>query len=306
MRVGTSLRSGYRAHGRTGGCAVDGRAGAGRGRRRARQPVRRRPPQRARSLLPERRRSSAACSRSGTTGPRARCSSCRSGIRCCSRNRSGRSRRSRRAVHHAVRGRWRRRTVPRVRHDRCASGRSASRPALDIVRALCRGESVTVDGRTVEDRPTPRSRPCRPNRSRSGSARPSPPRRRPGRAPRRRVPDRPRGDSDRSASRSCRPIATRARATAANRRRIAVRRDVHVAATDAEADAVAAPIVDRGLPRLRPVGRRHRWARPGHGSVRRISETLGCTDVIVRHLANDQEPVLRSFEQLATVRENLR
>jgi hypothetical protein len=32
----------------------------------------------------------------------------------------------------------------------------------------------------------------------------------------------------------------------------------------------------------------------------------GCSDVIVRHLADDQGAVLRSFEQLATVRERLR
>jgi hypothetical protein len=32
----------------------------------------------------------------------------------------------------------------------------------------------------------------------------------------------------------------------------------------------------------------------------------GCTDVIVRHLADDQRAVLASFEALATVREQLR
>jgi hypothetical protein len=32
---------------------------------------------------------------------------------------------------------------------------------------------------------------------------------------------------------------------------------------------------------------------------------MGCTDVIVRHLADDQADVLASFEQLATVRAQL-
>jgi alkanesulfonate monooxygenase SsuD/methylene tetrahydromethanopterin reductase-like flavin-dependent oxidoreductase (luciferase family) len=87
--------------------------------------------------------------------------------------------------------------------------------------------------------------------------------------------------------------------------RIAVRRDVHVAATDAQAAAVAGPIVERGYRGFDP-------AAVVSGSPSRVTEAfaalgaLGCTDVIARHLAEDQGAVLGSFEQLATVRENLR
>ena len=87
--------------------------------------------------------------------------------------------------------------------------------------------------------------------------------------------------------------------------RIAVRRDVHVAATDEQADAVAGPIVARGYRGFDPTA-------VVTGGPDRVTDafahlgTLGCSDIIVRHLADDQEPVLRSFEQLATVRKNLR
>ena len=87
--------------------------------------------------------------------------------------------------------------------------------------------------------------------------------------------------------------------------RIAVRRDVHVAATDEEAAAVADPIVARGYRGFDP-------SAVVVGGPSRVADAFaalrasGCTDVIVRHLADDQEPVLRSFEQLATVRAELR
>jgi alkanesulfonate monooxygenase SsuD/methylene tetrahydromethanopterin reductase-like flavin-dependent oxidoreductase (luciferase family) len=87
--------------------------------------------------------------------------------------------------------------------------------------------------------------------------------------------------------------------------RIAVRRDVHVAATDEEAAAVADPIIARGYRGFDPsavvVGGPSRVADAFDGL-----QASGCTDVIVRHLADDQESVLRSFEQLATVRSELR
>jgi alkanesulfonate monooxygenase SsuD/methylene tetrahydromethanopterin reductase-like flavin-dependent oxidoreductase (luciferase family) len=87
--------------------------------------------------------------------------------------------------------------------------------------------------------------------------------------------------------------------------RIAVRRDVHVAATDEDADSVAGPIIERGYRGFDP-------SAVVTGGPARVTDAfahlgaLGCTDIIVRHLANDQDPVLRSFEQLATVRESLR
>ncbi len=86
--------------------------------------------------------------------------------------------------------------------------------------------------------------------------------------------------------------------------RIAVRRDVHVAATDEEAAAVAGPVVERGYRGFDP-------AAVVFGGPERVADAfsslraVGCTDVIIRHLADDQGAVLRSFEQLATVRERL-
>ena len=162
------------ADGRAARRAVDGRAGAGRRGRRARQPVRRRPPQRAGALLPERRDPRAACWRSGTSAPRVRCSSCRSGIRCCSPSRSARSPSIARGpfvLQCAVGGGEEQfrvfDTTLRERAERFEAG-------LDIIRALCRGETVTVtDGPWTIDRGAA-SRPSRPSRSRSGSA---PPRR---------------------------------------------------------------------------------------------------------------------------------
>jgi alkanesulfonate monooxygenase SsuD/methylene tetrahydromethanopterin reductase-like flavin-dependent oxidoreductase (luciferase family) len=87
--------------------------------------------------------------------------------------------------------------------------------------------------------------------------------------------------------------------------RIAVRRDIHVAATDEEADAVAGPVVARGYRGFDPSA----VVTGGPGRVTEAFAALdasGCTDVVVRHLADDQAAVLESFGHLATVRENLR
>ena len=69
---------------------------------------------------------------------------------------------------------------------------------------------------------------------------------RPRRAPRRRVPDRSRSNADRGGRARRRATARPARATAATPDPIAVRRDVHVGADDADARRVAGPILDRG------------------------------------------------------------
>ncbi|HEV2361014.1 MAG TPA: LLM class flavin-dependent oxidoreductase [Acidimicrobiales bacterium] len=81
----------------------------------------------------------------------------------------------------------------------------------------------------------------------------------------------------------------------------AIRRDVHVGADDRDAARVADPIVGagyRGFPPEAivtggPAGVAERFAE--------LAEA-GFTDVIVRHLAEDQSEVLRSFERLAEVR----
>jgi alkanesulfonate monooxygenase SsuD/methylene tetrahydromethanopterin reductase-like flavin-dependent oxidoreductase (luciferase family) len=86
--------------------------------------------------------------------------------------------------------------------------------------------------------------------------------------------------------------------------RIAVRRDVHVGADPADAERVSGPIIARGYRGFDP-------AAPVTGGVDEVTGAfaalteLGCTDVIVRHLAEDQTEVLRSFERLATVRDRL-
>ncbi len=82
---------------------------------------------------------------------------------------------------------------------------------------------------------------------------------------------------------------------------IAVRRDIHVGADGADADRVARPVLDRGYRGFDP-------AAPIVGGVAFVAEAFaelgatGCTDVIVRHLADDQSEVLASFERLASVR----
>jgi alkanesulfonate monooxygenase SsuD/methylene tetrahydromethanopterin reductase-like flavin-dependent oxidoreductase (luciferase family) len=175
--------------------------------------------------------------------------------------------------------------------------------SLDIVRALCRGESVTVDdGPWKIDRAHIAPVPPDPLEVWIGGA--SPP------------------AVDRAARMGdaflIGPEATPTEVTALvqsyrdacarhgrNASRIAVRRDVHVAATDEQAAAVAGPIVDAGYRGFDP-------AAVVFGGPARVADAFaalgasGCTDVIVRHLAEDEPAVLTSFEQLATVREALR
>jgi len=166
--------------------------------------------------------------------------------------------------------------------------------ALDIVRALCRGESVTtVDG------------PWKIEQAQIvwiGAAAP-------------RAVDRAArlGDAFLIGPEATPPeidalVGTYRDACARHGRepdRIAVRRDVHLAATDEEAATVAEPIVARGY-------RGFDRSALVVGGPGRAADALaglqasGCTDVIVRHLADEQDPVLRSFEQLATVRAALR
>lgn len=82
---------------------------------------------------------------------------------------------------------------------------------------------------------------------------------------------------------------------------VAIRRDVHVGASDADAQSFADPVLAGGYRGFDPsatiVG--------GPDTVtERFAELgeMGYTDVIVRHLADDQAAVLRSFELLGGVR----
>jgi alkanesulfonate monooxygenase SsuD/methylene tetrahydromethanopterin reductase-like flavin-dependent oxidoreductase (luciferase family) len=79
---------------------------------------------------------------------------------------------------------------------------------------------------------------------------------------------------------------------------------VHAARTDEAAAAVAGPIVARGYRGFDP-------SAVVIGGPERVADAFaalgsaGCTDVIVRHLAEDQDAVLGSFEQLGVVRRAL-
>ena len=82
---------------------------------------------------------------------------------------------------------------------------------------------------------------------------------------------------------------------------VAIRRDVHVGADPADAERVAGPVVAAGYRGFDPTA-------CTYGSVEQVTERLGAyeqmgyTDVIVRHLAEDQSEVLASFARLAEVR----
>jgi alkanesulfonate monooxygenase SsuD/methylene tetrahydromethanopterin reductase-like flavin-dependent oxidoreductase (luciferase family) len=83
---------------------------------------------------------------------------------------------------------------------------------------------------------------------------------------------------------------------------VAIRRDVHVGADDTDADRVAGPVLERGY-------RGFDLSACAIGGPERVADLLreyaamGYTDVILRHLADDQAEVLKSYERLARVRE---
>ena len=85
---------------------------------------------------------------------------------------------------------------------------------------------------------------------------------------------------------------------------IAIRRDIHVGADEADAERVAGPILERGYRGFDP-------AAPVVGGPAKVAASfaelagMGYTDVIVRHLADDQTEVLRSYARLAEVRGNV-
>jgi alkanesulfonate monooxygenase SsuD/methylene tetrahydromethanopterin reductase-like flavin-dependent oxidoreductase (luciferase family) len=83
--------------------------------------------------------------------------------------------------------------------------------------------------------------------------------------------------------------------------RIAVRRDIHVGANRADAERVAGRTLAAGYRGFSPDA-------PVWGSAESVAEAFGAlgdmggTDVIVRHLADDQREVLMSIERLSEVR----
>ncbi len=83
---------------------------------------------------------------------------------------------------------------------------------------------------------------------------------------------------------------------------VAIRRDVHVGADDGDAERVAGPVLARGYRGFDAtacvVGGSQRVA-----DQLRALAALGYTDVIVRHLVDDQREVLASTARLADVRD---
>ena len=85
---------------------------------------------------------------------------------------------------------------------------------------------------------------------------------------------------------------------------IAVRRDIHVGASTEDARRVAGPVVEAGYRGFDPDA-------PVWGSVDTVAAAfgalgdMGASDVIVRHLADDQREVLDSIVRLAEVRRRL-
>jgi alkanesulfonate monooxygenase SsuD/methylene tetrahydromethanopterin reductase-like flavin-dependent oxidoreductase (luciferase family) len=82
---------------------------------------------------------------------------------------------------------------------------------------------------------------------------------------------------------------------------IAIRRDIYVGGNDAEADSVAGTRVRAGYRGFPPDA-------PVYGSIDKVAAefrslaAMGYTDVIIRHLVDDQEHVLASYARLAEVR----
>ncbi len=82
----------------------------------------------------------------------------------------------------------------------------------------------------------------------------------------------------------------------------AIRRDIYVGESPDEARSVADPIIDAGYRGFDP-------SAPIYGSIDEVAAafrqlgSLGYTDVIVRHLTDDQEKVLGSLKRLREVRQ---
>lgn len=81
---------------------------------------------------------------------------------------------------------------------------------------------------------------------------------------------------------------------------VAIRRDIHVGADDGDADRVAKPILERGYRGFGPGVAVTGGPETVAAEFARYRE-IGFTDVIVRHLADDQGEVIASFERLAAV-----
>ncbi len=178
---------------------------------------------------------------------------------------------------------------------------SAFEEALDIVRRLLAGETVSSSGRFKFDHACVSLRPAEPVEFWIGaSADPA---------------------IDRAARLGEAWLAAPGLAPAAAKRQltfylercakygrrpttIAIRRDIYVGGSSADVEAVAGPILKSGYRGMDP-------AAPIVGTVDEVAKrflefrAMGYTDVIIRHLTDEQDKVLASYERLARVKEAL-
>lgn len=84
----------------------------------------------------------------------------------------------------------------------------------------------------------------------------------------------------------------------------AIRRDIHVGVDPADAWRVAGPILSHGYRGLHPDSLVVGGPAEVTNAFAHLAD-LGYSDVLVRHLADDQQEVLASYERLAAVRSDL-
>ncbi len=82
---------------------------------------------------------------------------------------------------------------------------------------------------------------------------------------------------------------------------VAIRRDVHVGADDADAAAVAGPVLDGGYRGFDPSACIVGGVESVAAELRRLG-SMGYTDVVVRNLVEDQPAAMASIERLGEVR----
>ncbi|MGE0601608.1 MAG: LLM class flavin-dependent oxidoreductase [Dehalococcoidia bacterium] len=175
---------------------------------------------------------------------------------------------------------------------------SAFEESLDCVKRLLAGETVSSEGRFRFSNARVSPRPAEPVEWwLGGSARVSIERAA-------KLGDGWLGAPSSTPERAAKEIATYTEACRALGKQpgvVALRRDVYVGESAAEARAVAEPIVDAGYRGFDP-------SAPIYGSIDEVAAKFrafgeqGFTDIIIRHLTDDQEKVLGSLERMKQVR----
>jgi alkanesulfonate monooxygenase SsuD/methylene tetrahydromethanopterin reductase-like flavin-dependent oxidoreductase (luciferase family) len=174
--------------------------------------------------------------------------------------------------------------------------------ALDIVRRLLRGETVTAAGRFTLRDARVALRPAEPVDVWIGASAP------PAIDRAARLGDAWLASPSLTIAQARRQIDLYRERCAAHGRApatVAIRRDIYVGESQAEAEATAAPVVRAGY---RGFDSSALVIGDVDGVAARFRElaVMGYTDVIVRHLTNDQAKVLASLRRLEDVREAVR